>query len=229
MQSRSASVLTNSRGFSQLEFTLLTLGGVIVLGLLAHFTLDQSLQLERLKALVARDSVRLAIESKLQDLNVLIQSAKRISSSQDELNSKLLNIRSCLLGETTCESKPCCVSHQASAMPVYDVSTDSKDSDPKVGGLLTGTKDAPSCLDATGAPLNFKSAESASVDCFAAGSAVVEPLCAGAKPKCDRADAIVISYNIRFLSPFLIQTGEEAFVDRKLSVLIGRNGSVTSP
>ena len=229
MQRKASKLLCNPRGFSQLEFTLLTVGGVVVLGLLAHFTLDQSLQLERLKALVARDSVRLTIESKLQDLKLLIQSAKQIPIAPSEHESKLSNIKFCLLGDSACDSKPCCISHQSAAMPVYDLQRDSKTSDAKIAGLLTGTKDAPSCLDATGAPVNFQMSESSSKECFAAGTAVFEPLCAGAKPKCDRADAVVISYNIRFLSPFLIQTAEEAFVDRKLSVILDRNGPVTSP
>ena len=61
----------SQRGFSEFEFLGLIAAGLLIAGLLAHFIIDQSIQVERLNALVHRDGVRLRLESRLSDLNVL--------------------------------------------------------------------------------------------------------------------------------------------------------------
>ena len=207
-------IFRRENGFSELEFVLLTLGGVGILGVLAHFLIDQSLQSQRLQALVSRDSVRFTLESNLQDRNVLGKSAMRLPTRAIGTETKLLNLRACILGEKNCDRGLCCESHIKASMPVYDLSEQTR-------SPIAGTSEHESCLDGAGQPIS-------GVDCFATSTAIFDPICAGGAKRCDKAAAIAINLRVRFLSPFLAnQTvgpksseSDAAYLDQVLTVVL---------
>ncbi|CAN5506237.1 hypothetical protein BH10BDE1_BH10BDE1_13020 [soil metagenome] len=200
---RSFRSIRNDSGFSEFEFLGLVASGLLIAGLLAHFIFDQSIQVERLNALVHRDSVRLMLESRLVDINVLKKSAKAMPDTPDNIS-----IKACILGNEgnkDCKIKnKCCESRQRRAMPVFDLGDQA--------GVIGGTHDVVACLNEQGEPTKEK--------CFANSRVVIEPVCAEGEEKCRQASALLIRYQLQFLPAFLQAEPELSTLERTISVLV---------
>lgn len=200
-----------SRGFSEIEFILLVSSGVLIAGILAHFVFDQNLQVEKLNTMVARDAVRLAMESRLIDVEVLTKSASALPNDQ-----KYANLRACILGEKNCTSLKghCCQSRSRKAMPILDLGDERK--------VIGGTAEEPACLDDKGQSSNGP-------QCFATSRVAIDPVCADGKETCQSATAIIIRYQIMFNSPFIKDNPELSTLERSVSILLDTKGSHSSP
>lgn len=200
-----------SRGFSEIEFVLLVASGVLIAGILAQFVLDQNLQVEKLNTMVARDVVRLAMESRFIDAEVIAKSANALPNDQ-----KYANLRACILGERNCPSLKghCCQSRSRKSMPILDLGDSRK--------VIGGTADEPGCLDKKGQA-------SDSADCFATSRVVIDPVCADGKESCQSATAIIIRYQIVFNSPFIKDKPELATLERSVSILLDTKGPHSAP
>jgi hypothetical protein len=201
----------NSRGFSEIEFVLLVASAVLIAGILAHFVFDQNLQVEKLHTMVARDAVRLAMESRLIDAEVITKSA---SALPDE--PKYANLRACILGEKNCTSLKghCCQSRSRKAMPILELGD--------VRKVIAGTAEEPACLDAQGQASNGP-------QCFATSRVAIDPVCADGKETCKSATAIIIRYQIMFNSPFIKDNPELSTLERSVSLLLDTKGSHSAP
>ncbi len=200
-----------SRGFSEIEFILLVASGVLIAGILAHFVFDQNLQVEKLNSMVARDAVRLAMESRLIDVEVLTKSASALPNDQ-----KYANLRACILGEKNCTSLKgqCCQSRSRKAMPILDLGDERK--------VIGGTAEEPACLDDKGQASNGP-------QCFATSRVAIDPVCADGKETCQSATAIIIRYQIMFNSPFIKDNPELSTLERSVSLLLDTKGSHSAP
>lgn len=189
-------------GFSEFEFLGLIAAGLLVAGLLAHFVFDQSIQLERLKALVQRDAVRLSVETNLLDIEVLKKSAQALPDNNE--NSA---IRACLLGDegnASCENRSrCCVSRMRRAIPIFGLG------DSKLA--LAGSIGKAACLDNTGQPTTG--------ECFATVKASLDAICPDGESTCRQASALLVRYQIQFTPAFLKSEPEVSIVERTLSVV----------
>lgn len=200
-----------SRGFSEIEFVLLVASGVLIAGILAHFVFDQNLQVEKLNTMVARDAVRLAIESRLIDAEVIKKSANALPDDQN-----YANLRACILGERNCTSLKghCCQSRARKAMPILDLGDTRK--------VIGGTTEEPACLDSKGLA-------SSSRDCFATSRVAIDPVCADGKESCQSAAAVIIRYQIMFNSPFIKDDPELSTLERSVSILLDTKGPHSAP
>ncbi len=200
-----------NRGFSEIEFVLLVSSGVLIAGILAHFLFDQNLQVEKLNTMVARDAVRLAIESRLIDVEVLKKSANALSNEE-----KYANIRACILGEKNCASIKghCCQSRSRKAMPILDLGDSRK--------VIGGTSIEPACLDEKGQAINGS-------ECFATSRVAIDPICADGKETCKSATAVIIRYQIVFNSPFIKDNPDINTLERSISVLLDTKGPHSAP
>lgn len=209
---------SSKNGFSELEFIALIIGAIAILGVLAHFIIDQNLTVKKLHTLVARDAVRLTVESLLTDREVLLESAKKI----DPTDKALENIRTCLLNGTkpsgTKESgkntvRIRCRSRVKNSIPIYGLSED---------GLsvpvapIAGSPEKPGCLDDTGEATTVASKDS----CFAVVWATLSPLCGSNAKTCDSAMAVIIHYTIGFQSPLIRSDPELATLERSVSIIL---------
>lgn len=202
--------MRTENGFTEIEFGFLVISGFAVVGILAHFLFSQSIQVEKLNALVARDAVRLSVESALLDPGSLIRSAE-LQPKDKEL------IRACLLGEIRCpKSNSCCESHSKAEFEIIK-----HDDDPTKILPVSGTSAAPSCLDQNGNAIDSAS----NMDCFATSSSSVEFICDGGAANCGRAGAVFINYRLQFHSPFLKDDSKLTQIDRSLTVLFNRGES----
>ncbi len=203
--------LWTSRGFSEFEFILLVASGVLIAGILAQFVFDQNLQVEKLNTMVARDAVRLAMESRLIDVEVLTKSAAALPDDQN-----YANLRACILGEKNCTSIKghCCQSRSRKAMPILDLGEGRK--------VIGGTAQEPACLDDKG------QARSAP-PCFATSRVAIDPVCADGKESCQSATAIIIRYQILFNSPFIKDNPELSTLERSVSLLLDTKGTHSAP
>ncbi len=195
---------TGQKGFSEFEFLGLVSAGLLIAGLLAHFIFDQSIQVERLNALVQRDSVRLSLESRLTDLNVLQKSAMAMPQTADNVS-----LKACILGDEgnqDCKDKEtCCESRMRRAMPVFDLGDDAK--------VIGGTHDVSACLNEQGQSIEGDG-------CFARSRVVIEPVCAGGEGRCRQASALLIRYQLQFLPAFLQTDPELSTLERTISVIV---------
>lgn len=199
--------IRTENGFTELEFGFLVISGFAVVGILAHFLFSQSIQVERLNALVARDAVRLTVESALLDPGSLIKSAQQ-QPKEKEL------IRSCLLGESRCShGRFCCPSHSKAEFDIVEHSDDPTKILP-----ISGTPTAPSCLDQSGSTI----VSTSNTECFATSSSSVEFICDSGAATCERASAVFINYRLQFHSPFLKDDPKLTLVERSLPVLINK-------
>ena len=200
---RSFRSFRNEYGFSEFEFLGLVASGLLIAGLLAHFIFDQSIQVERLNALVHRDNVRLMLESRLVDISVLKKSAKAMPETPDNIP-----LKACILGDEgnkDCKDKnKCCESRQRRAMPILDLGDQT--------GVIGGTHDVVACLNDQGEPTKG--------NCFANSRVVVEPVCAEGEEKCRQASALLIRYQLQFLPAFLQAEPELSTLERTISVLM---------
>ncbi len=202
--------IRTENGFTELEFGFLVISGFAVVGILAHFLFSQSIQVERLNALVARDAVRLTVESALLDPGSLMKSA------QQQPKDKEL-VRACLLGENRCASgRLCCPSHSKAEFEIVAHSDDSTKILP-----ISGPSAAPSCLDQNGSAV----VSTSNTECFATSSSGVEFICDGGAANCDRANAVFINYRLQFHSPFLKDDPKLTLVERSLPVLMTKPDS----
>lgn len=202
--------IRTENGFTELEFGFLVISGFAVVGILAHFLFSQSIQVERLNALVARDAVRLTVESALLDPGSLIKSA------QQQPKDKEL-IRACLLGENRCErGRLCCPSHSKAEFEIVE-----HGDDPTKILPISGTTAAPSCLNENGSAI----VASSNTECFATSSSSAEFICDGGAANCERASAVFINYRLQFHSPFLKDDPKLTLVERSLPVLINKSNS----
>lgn len=225
-RSPSRTLLENwARGFSELEFVLLVASGVLIAGILAHFVFDQNLQVEKLNTMVARDAVRLAIESRLIDVEVLTKSASALPKNQNNAN-----LRACILGEKNCASLKghCCQSRSRKAMPILDLGDERR--------VIGGTAEEPACLDSKGQASNGSTGDStkssAAIDiskCFATSRVAVDPVCANGKETCKSATAVIVRYQLTFNSPFIKDNPELSTLDRSVSILLDRKGPNSAP
>jgi hypothetical protein len=203
---------SDQKGFSEFEFLGLVAAGLLIAGLLAHFIIDQSIQVERLNALVHRDNVRLRLESRLADIDVLKKSAKALPDNSDNVP-----LKACILGNEgnkDCKNKSkCCESRQRRAMPILDLGDDSK--------IIGGTHDIVACLNNEGIPSEGK--------CFANSRVVVEPVCAGGEEKCRQASALLIRYQLQFLPAFLQGEPELSTLERTISILMDEKSPAAKP
>ncbi|MBL7687886.1 MAG: hypothetical protein JNJ49_07610 [Bdellovibrionaceae bacterium] len=202
--------IRTENGFTELEFGFLVISGFAVVGILVHFLFNQSIQVERLNALVARDAVRLTVESALLNPGSLIRSAQR-QPKDNEL------IRACLLGESRCASdRRCCPSHSKAEFEIVEHSDDPTKILP-----ISGTPAEPSCLDQNG---NATQATS-EAECFATSSNSVEFICESGATNCERASAVFINYRLQFHSPFLKDDPKLTLIERSLPVLLNKTDS----
>ncbi len=204
---------SSQRGFSELEFVLLAAGGLLIAGILAHFVFDQNLQVEKLHALVARDSVRMTLESRLINPEVLLKSAEAL----DPNNQNNENLRACFLGDQKCTSLKghCCNSRVKKSMQILDLGDEAL--------VIAGTNEEPACLDQNGRGLlNTK-------ECFALARVVIDPVCADGKETCKTATAVILHYTVNFQSPFLRDNSELAILERSVSVLLDTKGPYSAP
>lgn len=194
----------SERGFSEFEFLGLIAAGLLIAGLLAHFFIDQTIQMERLKALVHRDGVRLALESRLGDIEVLKKSAQKLGTTTEDSE-----LRACILGDEGnqgCAKKTsCCVSRRSRPFVVYDFGDEQK--------IIGGTNDNPACLNERGEAVTNR-------DCFAEARVVVDPVCANGALNCRQASALILTYQLEFLPSFLKDDSSFATLERSVSVVI---------
>lgn len=210
---RAARRFANQLGFSELEFALLAAGGLLIAGILAHFVFDQNLQVEKLNALVARDSVRMALESRLINPEVLLKSAEVL----DPNNQSTENLRACLLGDRKCPSLKghCCQSRLKKSMHILDLGEDT--------AAIAGTHEDPACLDEKGRRIGTGK------KCFALSRVVIDPVCADGKETCRSATAVIMHYTVNFQSAFLRDNTELAILERSVSVLLNTDSPYSSP
>lgn len=202
--------MRTENGFTELEFGFLVISGFAVVGILAHFLFSQSIQVERLNALVARDAVRLTVESALLDPGSLIKSAQQ-QPKENEL------VRACLLGESRCSrGRLCCPSHSKAEFDIIE----HNDSPTKILPI-SGTIATPSCLDQNGSA----TASTSNTECFATSSSTVEFICDGGAPNCERVSAVFVNYRLQFHSPFLKDDPKLTLIERALPVLINKADS----
>lgn len=186
---------SGSHGFSRSEFIFLIVAGLAIAGLLAHFIFDQSIQVERLKALVQRDALRMTLEERFSNPEILKKSVQHLGGAADP------RLRSCLLGQ--CSQPDLCCRRAHYAVPLYNLGDDA--------GVFAGTADAPTCLMVDGQPTtNVKS-------CFAKVSATLEPVCQSGQETCDHASAVLVHYRLEIQAAFL--KDDEARLQRTLSVV----------
>jgi hypothetical protein len=190
-----------ARGFTELEFSLLVTAGLLIAGILAHFVFDQSVQVQRLNALVNRDSVRLSIEENLNNIEVIKKSVAALAEGPENES-----LKACLLlSKNTCPT--CCESRARRAVPIFPLGDDAPP--------LTGTAQNSSCIGNDGQP-NPIGTESST--CFATARVSLEPVCPQSAANCARAAALLIHYQIQFLSPFLKDDPDTAVLERTLSL-----------
>lgn len=203
---RAVNKSASSAGFSEFEFLGLIAAGLGIAALLAHFVFDQSIQVEKLNALVARDEVRLKLETRLSDLDILKKSAQAIPDDSD-----LLPLKACILGSEgnqSCKSKStCCESRMKRAIPILDFGDEKQ--------ILGGTPTEPACLSKTGS-----AARAGTKDCFAESNVSLETICADGAATCDQASAILVKYQLAFTPDFLKTQPELATLERTISVVI---------
>ena len=196
----------NSRGFSEIEFLGLVAVGLFIAALLTHFVFDQSIQVERLNALVHRDGVRLNLESRLTDSNIMKKSANALP---DVAENQAL--RACVLGDEgnkNCKNKAtCCESRLRRSFPILDFGDERK--------VLGGTHEAPACLNEAGEALPIESNS-----CFANARVVLETVCSDGADKCRQASALLVRYQIQFMPEFLKSEPELSVLERTVSVVI---------
>jgi len=196
----------HSAGFSEFEFLGLIAAGLVIAALLAHFVFDQSIQVEKLHALVARDEVRLKLETRLADLDILKKSAQAIADDSD-----LLPLKACILGREgnqACKNKStCCESRLKKSIPILDFGDERQ--------VLGGTTSEPACLSKVG-----EAVAKGSKDCFAESSVSLETICADGASTCDQASALLIKYQLLFTPEFLKSSPELATLERTLSLVI---------
>ncbi len=187
---------------------ILTVMGIVIAGILAQFVFDQNMQVEKLHALVSRDAVRMALESKLNNSEVLRKSAAAL----DPNNQNTENLRACLLGDRKCPSLKgeCCQSRLKKSMQILDLGESST--------AIAGTTEEPGCLNDKG--IGEKNRER----CFAITRAVIDPICANGKLTCKSASAIIVHYTVNFQSPFLRDNAEFAILERSVSILLEESG-----
>lgn len=195
---------SRDRGFSEFEFLGLIAAGLLIAGLLAHFFIDQTIQMERLGALVHRDGVRLALESRLSDIEVLKKSAQKLGSSAEDIE-----LRACVLGnegnQACAKKSSCCVSRRSRAITIYDFGDDSK--------IIGGTHESPACLNEHGEAV-------ANGDCFAEARVVLDPVCADGAANCRQATALILTYQLDFTPTFLKDDSDLATLERSVSVIV---------
>lgn len=204
----------NARGFSELEFLGLVAIGLFIAALLTHFVFDQSIQVERLNALVHRDGVRLNLESRLTDSNIMKKSVNALPP--DPENQAL---RACVLGDEgnkNCKNKAtCCQSRLRRAIPILDFGDERK--------VIGGTQEVPACLNESGEAILNESA------CFANSRVVLETVCADGADRCRQASALLVRYQIQFLPEFLKSDAELSVLDRTVSVVIEPSAPPPTP
>ncbi len=197
--------MRNAKGFSEFEFLGLIASGLLIAGLLAHFVFDQSIQVERLKDLVQRDVVRLNLETKLLDIEVMKKSVQALPDTAE--NSP---IRACVLGEEGngfCKNKSdCCVSRLRKSVPIYQLGDGRQ--------IIAGSTTQPACLDRFGHPV--------SSECFAHVTASLETVCAEGENACRQASAVLIRYQIQFLAAFLKSEPELSILERTISLILDK-------
>ncbi len=200
-----------SSGFSEIEFVLLVASGILIAGILAHFVFDQNLQVQKLNTMVARDAVRLAMESRLIDAEVISKSANALPNNQN-----YANLRACILGEKNCPSVKgnCCQSRSRKAMPILDLGDTRQ--------VIGGTAEEPACLDSKGQA-------AAGTDCFATSRVAIDPVCADGRETCRSATAIIIHYQLMFNSPFIKDNPELNTLERSISILLDAKGPFSAP
>lgn len=197
----------NSPGFTRLEFVFLVFLGLMIAATLAHFVFDQSVQVEKLKALVHRDSVRMSLESKLLNPNVIRKSARALAKGET-------NLRACLLGEDNCDNKGrCCRARLKRPLLLLDLGDERK--------VIGGLDNDPSCLNENGEAIS-------GTDCFATSRLNIDPICAQNAEACKIATAALITYQIDYLSPFFHDVSPLT-VERTLSVLLEPGVESTGP
>lgn len=198
--------MRNRNGFSEFEFLGLVAIGLLIAGLLAHFIFDQSIQLEKMKALVHRDGVRLNLETHLLDVEVI---KKSIQALPDDLENQAL--RACILGDEgnkSCAKKSeCCVSRMRKSIPIYRLGDDKK--------LVAGSETNPACLNQDG-----ESMPETSKECFASARVSLEAICAGGVKICRQASAVLIRYQIQFMPAFLKGEPELSTLERSISLIL---------
>ena len=205
--------MRNSKGFSEFEFLGLIAAGLVIAGLLAHFIIDQSIQVERLRALVHRDAVRLNLESRLLDVEVMKKSASLL-----EDNTENAILRACILGDEgnkSCAKKSeCCVARTKRSMAIYQLGDDRK--------MIAGSSSAPACLNEEGEPFNGP-------DCFAMARVSLEPVCASGALACRQASAVLLRYQVQFLPAFLKNEPELSVLERTISLVLEKRTTAPSP
>ncbi len=204
----------NSNGFSELEFLGLVAIGLFIAAILTHFVFDQSIQVERLNALVSRDGVRLNLESRLTDSNIM---KKSVNALPDNAENQAL--RACVLGDEgngNCKKKStCCQSRLRRAIPILDFGDDRK--------IIGGTQELPACLGPTG------EAVAPPEPCFATTRVALETVCADGADNCRQASALLVRYQIQFLPEFLKDEPELSILERTVSVVIEPADEVFQP
>lgn len=195
--------MRNTKGFSEFEFLGLIAGGLLIAGLLAHFVFDQSIQVERLKALVQRDVVRLNLETKLLDVEVMKKSAQTLVDNEENAS-----LRACILGDAGngfCKKKEtCCTSRMRKSIPIYQLG--------ETPQMIAGTTSQSACLNQFGQPTTS--------DCFAAVTSSLETVCAVGETSCRSASAVIIRYQIQFLPAFLRAEPELSILERSVSLIL---------
>lgn len=198
----------HANGFSRFEFIALVAAGLLVAALLAHFVIDQSIQVQRLRALVHRDGVRLNFESRLMNAEVIRKSAQATTTPDT------LSLRACVLGDTGnsgCPDKNNCCVRGTHAVPILDLGNDLR--------LLGGSLEAPACLNEEGEGVQRKN-PSSTAECFALASVVLEPVCPDGLAECHHANAVLIHYRLEFLPDFLRADPELSKLQRTISLVL---------
>ncbi len=195
--------MRNAKGFSEFEFLGLIASGLLIAALLAHFVFDQSIQVERLKALVQRDVVRLNLETKLLDIEVMKKSIQAMPDTAENAP-----FRACILGEDGngfCTNKSnCCVSRLRKSVPIYQLGDERQ--------IIAGSTTQPACLDQFGHPV--------ATECFASVTASLESVCATGQTACRQASAVLIRYQIQFMPAFLKSEPELSVLERTVSLIL---------
>lgn len=198
---------TSQNGFTEFEFLGLVAAGLLIAGLLAHFIFDQSIQVERLNALVHRDGVRLNLETRFLNPEVLKKSARALPDTPENMV-----LKACILGDEgnqLCKKKAsCCESRTRRSMPILDLGDEVR--------VIGGTAEKPACLNENGETVTGSK-------CFASSRVALEPLCAQGSETCRQATAILIRYQLQFLPEFLKDQPELSTLERTISVLVNQN------
>lgn len=203
---RVRSKFSGSAGFSEFEFLGLLAAGFGIAALLAHLVFDQSFQVEKLHAMVARDEVRLKLETRLSDQDILKKSAQALPEGNE-----FLALKACLLGDEgnqNCKKKStCCESKLKRSIPILDFGDEKN--------IIGGTSSEPACLNSSGEAAALESSA-----CFAESRVSLETLCADGASGCRQAAAIIVKYQLAFTPEFLKTEPELATLERTLSVLL---------